>query len=88
MQPVIQARPHKRSDANLKHLTSVGSVNANPNRVRVQAGIQSFFTWLEALDPGLRRGDDALQHVPLTHRLRFYSYMVRFYGLEGVLYLV
>jgi len=29
-------RPHKRSGANLKYLTSVGSVSANPNEVRVR----------------------------------------------------
>ena len=40
---VIPARPHKRSDANLKHLTLVWMFNANPNEVRVQAGIQAFF---------------------------------------------
>ena len=26
-------------------------------------GIKSLFSWLKALDPGFRRGDDFLQHV-------------------------
>ncbi|MGA2735203.1 MAG: hypothetical protein ABSG35_21725, partial [Syntrophobacteraceae bacterium] len=31
--------------------------------IPAKAGIQRFFRWLKALDPGLRRGDDSLQHV-------------------------
>ncbi len=46
-----------------KHWPTVKMLSPDLNEVRVQAGIQSFFTWLEALDPGLRRGDDPLQHV-------------------------
>ncbi|MFZ0945767.1 MAG: hypothetical protein WAN54_17850, partial [Syntrophobacteraceae bacterium] len=38
----------------MKRRTSAQCVSANPNVVRVQAGIQSLFNWLKTLDPGFR----------------------------------
>ncbi|GEM_PF-3075198 len=42
-------RPHRRSDANLKRLTSAASVSANPNEVRVQGGATSTTKEPEAI---------------------------------------
>jgi hypothetical protein len=35
----VNTRPHKRSDTNLKHLTWVGTLNANPIIVRVHPNV-------------------------------------------------
>ena len=48
---VIPARSHEQSDANLKRRRPDESVNANPNVVRVQAGIQMSFPSQEIFWP-------------------------------------
>ena len=76
-------RPRKRSDANLKRLTSAASVSANPNEVRVQGGAtrrdegsKKIIRWQKRfMDHRVRNEEDYLQHLeymrlnPYKHQL-------------------